>query len=277
LLEVTAAKPGNVHRFADFESLHFLDFLLSAAAIAGPLDRARSEGLGRTVLAAVEATRRVVDSNTNLGMILLLAPLAAVEVGKSLEQGVDAVLSATTAEDARLVYRAIRLAAPGGLGQVEHQDVSHEPTIPLRDVMALGAGSDLVARQYANGFREVLGEALPQLREALAQGQPLETAIVTSFLSLLSRYPDSLIVRKQGPEAAPLVSARAAAVLDAGWPLSERSQELSREFDAWLRAERNALNPGTTADLVTAALYAALREGTISLPRTPGPAGWSRP
>src|SRR4051795_7320508 len=81
LMEVTARKPGNVHRGADFPDLHFLDFLLSAAAIAGPLDRAAAEGVGTAVLAAVQSTRRVVSTNTNLGMILLLAPLAAVPAG----------------------------------------------------------------------------------------------------------------------------------------------------------------------------------------------------
>ena len=118
LMEVTARKPGNVHRGVDFEDSHFLDYLLSAAAIAGPLDRARAIGVGRAVLEAVEATRRVVATNTNLGMVLLLAPLAAVPEDRTLPDGIAAVLAATTIDDAREVYQAIRLAHPGGLGTV---------------------------------------------------------------------------------------------------------------------------------------------------------------
>ena len=163
LLEVTARKPGNVHRFRDFKDLHFLDFLLSATAIAAPLDRAVEQGLGATVLAAVEATREVVSTNTNLGMILLLAPLAAVPRTVDLAEGVEQVLAATTRDDARDAYRAIRLARPGGLGEVPDQDVAAEPTVTLREAMALAADRDLVARQYANGFREVLHEALPMI------------------------------------------------------------------------------------------------------------------
>ena len=122
------------------------------------------------MLAAIEATRRVVSTNTNLGIVLLLAPLAAVPESVDLAEGVEDVLAATTVDDARHVYRAIRLAQPGGLGEVPDQDIAREPTITLRAVMGLAAERDLIARQYANGFREVLGEALPALRELVGRG-----------------------------------------------------------------------------------------------------------
>jgi triphosphoribosyl-dephospho-CoA synthase len=276
VLEATACKPGNVHRFRDFDDLHFVDFLLSATAIAGPLDRAVELGVGATVLAAVEGTRRVVSTNTNLGMILLLAPLAAVPRKVDLAEGVARVLAATTLDDARQVFRAILLAAPGGLGHTSVQDVRSEPTVTLREAMSLAAGRDLIARQYANGFDEVLLEGVPVLRAALEHGQPLETGIITTFLYLLARHHDSLIVRKRGTETAREVTRRAAAVLAAGWPDRLEGRARCDEFDSWLRDEANRLNPGTTADLVTAALFAALRDGTIPLPRTAGPAGWSR-
>lgn len=277
LLEVAARKPGNVHRFADLPDLHFVDFLLSASAIAAPLDRAAEQGVGATVLAAVKATRRVVRTNTNLGIILLLAPLAAVPRNIGLREGVEQILSATTIDDARAVYRAIRLAAPGGLGKVEEQDIAFEPTVTLRETMILAAGRDLVARQYANGFHEVLNEGSPEIRQALTAGHPLETAVIAAFIGLLARHPDSLIARKHGPDAASAVSRRAAEVLDLGWPEAERACASLDEFDAWLRSGQKTLNPGTTADLVAAALFAALRDGTIQLPRPPGSSGWSRP
>jgi len=121
----------------------------------------------------------------------------------------------------------------------------------------------MIALQYANGFREVLSEGVPHLRESLAHGQDLETAIVTAYLKLLARHPDSLIARKHGMRQAMKVSRRAAGVLDAGWPAAEGATRLGEEFDVWLRHPENRLNPGTTADLVTAALYAGLLDGCV--------------
>jgi triphosphoribosyl-dephospho-CoA synthase len=269
LLEVTARKPGNVHRYADLPGLHFIDFLLSATAIADPLDRAATEGVGNAVLGAVEATRRVVSTNTNLGIILLLAPLAAVPETVDLADGIEDILAATTIDDARQVYRAIRLSQPGGLGEVGDQDIASDPTVTLTAVMGLAVERDSIARQYANGFREVLREALPNLRESLHAGSTLETAIVACYLNVLARHPDSLIVRKYGAAQAEEVSRRAGELVDAGWPHCEEAQPRLEVFDSWLRHSENRFNPGTTADLVTAALYAALRDRTIV---RPGPA-----
>jgi triphosphoribosyl-dephospho-CoA synthase len=277
LLEVTARKPGNVHRGSDFADSHLLDFLLSAAAIAGPLDRASRIGVGLAVREAVEATRRVVATNTNLGMVLLLAPLAAVPRDRPLPEGVADVLAATTIDDARAVYGAIRRAHPGGLGTVADQDVAGEPTLTLLEVMRLAADRDLVARQYAGAYREVFGEAVPALRDALAAGRPLETAIIHSYLNVLANHPDTLIARKRGRDEAHLASRRAADVLAAGWPDSPAGRTLCDELDTWLRGDGHARNPGATADLITAALFVALRDGTIPLPRPAGPSGWSLP
>jgi triphosphoribosyl-dephospho-CoA synthase len=265
LLEVTARKPGNVHRHADLPGLQFSDFLLSATAIAEPLDRATTTGIGRAIYDAIEATRLVVNTNTNLGIVLLLAPLAAVPIDVDLEQGIDAVLAATTVDDARWVYRAIRLAQPGGLGDVPEQDVKDEPTVTLRDAMALAADWDTIARQYADGFRAVFDDALPSLRLALGAGRPLETAIILSYLTKLAQHPDSLVLRKHGPAIARTISNRAAGLLNLGWPDCENAAARIHEFDTWLRQPGRVFNPGTSADLITAALFAGLREGTISL------------
>lgn len=275
LLEVTARKAGNIHRFRDFEDSHFVDYLLSATAIKGPLDRASEIGVGAAVLSAVAATRRVVATNTNLGMILLLAPLAAVPEGVALSEGVVEVVRRTTVEDARLVYQAIRLAAPGGLGTANEQDVANEPTVTLYEAMRLAAERDLVARQYVNGYADVLTIALPALSRFLADGHPLETATVGAFLTLLASHTDSLIERKKGRDEALEAFRRAHRVLATGWPLSAEGLAHYEELDAWLRAEGSARNPGATADLVAAALFAALRDGTIELPRPSGPAGWA--
>src|SRR4051794_20684752 len=117
ILEATARKPGNVTRFADFDDLTYLDFVLSAAAIAPVMDRAAELGVGRTVLESLEASRRFVGSNSNLGMLLLLAPLAVVPAGEEIEAGVARVLASLSLDDSRHVFAAIRLANPGGLGE----------------------------------------------------------------------------------------------------------------------------------------------------------------
>ncbi len=150
--EVATPKPGNVHRGADFEDMTFLDFLTSAVAIGPALERAVETGLGQTVLAAVEATHQWVGTNTNLGTILLLAPLAKVPREQSLQAGIGDVLAQLNAEDAHQVYQAIRIANPGGLGQVAEMDVGQEAPPDLRAAMRVAADTDLVARQYANDY-----------------------------------------------------------------------------------------------------------------------------
>lgn len=277
LMEVTTPKPGNVHRGRDFDDVDFLDFVVSAAAIAGPLDRARRIGVGAAVYEAVEATRRLVATNTNLGIVLLLAPLTAVPEDVALRDGVASVLAATTIDDARAVYRAIRWARPGGLGTVADQDVGVEPTVTLLRAMELAADRDLVARQYANGYREVFEGALPALRASIDAGRPLETSIVAAYLAVLADHPDTLIARKRGQGEAQEASRRAADVLAAGWPDRAAARALCDDFDAWLRGIGHARNPGATADLITAALFAALRDGIIPLPRPAGASGWSLP
>ena len=274
LLEATARKPGNVHRFRDFADTHYLDFALSALAVGPALDRARADGVGASVLAAVRATRSLVSTNTNLGIVLLLAPLAAVPEGDPLAEGVGRVLRATTVADALAVYQAIRLARPGGLGAAPEQDVAGEPTVTLLDAMTLAADRDAVARQYAHGFTDVFATALPCLVRELASGRPVETAVVAAQLALLAALPDTLILRKLGPGEAGEASRRAAGVLAAGWPETAAGRRRCDELDGWLRDPAHARNPGATADLVTAALFAALRDGTIPLPMTRG--AWGR-
>jgi triphosphoribosyl-dephospho-CoA synthase len=264
ILEVSARKPGNVHRFADFDDLTYLDFVLSAAAIAPVLDTATGRSIGATILQSIRVTRTVVATNSNLGIVLLLAPLAAVPREQELRIGVKSVLDRLSQYDADFAYEAIRLARPGGLGTVAHQDVQSEPTESLRAVMALAADRDLIARQYANGFREVLDEGLPALLAAQDRGDALEDAIIHCHLTLMAKHPDSLIARKYGPAEAEEVRSQAQVVLELGGPATDAGRAALADFDRWLRANRR--NPGTTADLVCACLFAALRDGTIQLP-----------
>lgn len=266
LWEVTAPKPGNVHRGADFEDMTYPDFLAAAAITASIFDQAPLRPLGETVLAAVRATRLAVGVNVNLGTVLLIAPLAAVPRGESLPAGVAKFLRRLTPDDSKQVYEAIRLAQPGGLGVVETHDVAGPAPDDLLEAMRAAAERDLVARQYANDFAQVLDEVTPALTAAVARGWPLGQAIVHAFLEILSRYPDSLIARKCGVEAANRASAGAARVLAAGSPGSEAYDDKLADLDFWLRSAGHRRNPGTTADLVAAGLFAALRDGIIKPP-----------
>jgi triphosphoribosyl-dephospho-CoA synthase len=261
ILEVMARKAGNVHPARAFDDLTHLDFLTSAAAIVPALDA--GEPLGLTILHAVEATRAVVSSNANLGILLLLTPLAVATRAESWRPGVEAVLAATTIADSVNVYRAIRLANPGGLGSAEQEDVRDEPTRPLREVMALATDRDLVARQYANGFAQIWDPGLAILTEDWLANGELERAIVRCQLGLMAAFPDTLILRKVGTQEAQLSSSFAADVLAAGWPDTVVGRQAFADFDAWLRADGRKRNPGATADLVTACLFVALWHGTI--------------
>jgi triphosphoribosyl-dephospho-CoA synthase len=265
LLEVAAPKPGNVHRGADFEDLTFEDLAASVVAIGPAMEAAADQPLGVTILSAVEATRHAVAKNTNLGTVLLLAPLAKVPRHVPLESGVADVLASCGPDDARDVYAAIRLAAPGGLGKVDEYDVAGPPPPDLLAAMRAAAARDMVARQYAENFRHVLGATADWLREALANNWPLAESIVYVQMQLLAHHPDSLIARKCGAPVAQEASDRAAHVLAAGMPGNEDYYRALGNLDFWLRSDGHRRNPGTTADLIAAALFAGLRDGWIDV------------
>jgi triphosphoribosyl-dephospho-CoA synthase len=81
----------------------------------------------------------------------------------------------------------------------------------------------------------------------------------------MARHPDSLIARKCGRAVAEEAARRARQVLQTEWQQS-RSWEALAALDAWLRADGRRRNPGTTADVLTASLFVALRQGAIPLP-----------
>jgi triphosphoribosyl-dephospho-CoA synthase len=263
--EATARKAGNVHPAASFSNLSYDDFVRSALAAAPEIGRAGDRPLGETILAAIRATRAVVHTNTNLGIILLLAPLARAQQRIDLRAGVRSVLEETTITDAVRVYEAIRLASPGGMSEVEDQDVRQVPTASLREVMSLAADRDLIARQYVNAFADLFELGVPALHEGLARHGRLEPAIQHCQLVWLAGHPDSLIERKRGREMAMEASRRARSVLNLGGVGTPEGRSAYQDFDRWLRADGHARNPGTTADLVTACLFAALWERRISV------------
>jgi triphosphoribosyl-dephospho-CoA synthase len=264
VLEASAEKPGNITPSHDFHDTTYEDMLRSAIAVGPELARAGERCVGDTVLAVVQASRRAAQANTNLGIALLLAPLAkAALAGGPLRERLAATLAALDLADARAAYAAIRLVGAGGLhARVEH-DVRSEPTVGLREAMATAAARDRVAAEYVSDFALTFETGLPALVAALGDGLGEREAIVELHLRLLGAAPDTLIARKRGAETAARVSAGARDVLSAGGVRSAAGRRALRSFDTSLREPGNALNPGTTADLVTATLFVALLEGML--------------
>jgi triphosphoribosyl-dephospho-CoA synthase len=266
LFEVSVEKPGNVSPRGAFADARFEDFAASAVAIGPALADAGRAAVGETIARAVGDTRRLVATNTNLGMILLLAPLAGaaarVDGGGSLRAALRVVLADLTVQDARRAYEAIRAAAPAGMGEVDRHDVGADDVeVTLREAMDVARERDSIAREYVTDFEITFTLGAGTLRRCWRQGATFSDAVLTVFLTILAEVPDTLIARKNGTRAAEDVSRRAAAVLAAGGSLSERGRAHLAELDRELGDEAHALNPGTTADLVAASLFVFLTEG----------------
>lgn len=271
LLEAFAPKPGNVSPGAGFGDTSYLDFLASAAAIGRSLGSA-SRPLGEIILMAVRDTRRWVDVNTNLGIVLLLAPLARaaafcpppdevpIELGE-LRRSLATVLGESTVEDAQAAYEAIRLASPGGLGSVDSQDVASAPTVTLTTAMRLAADRDGVAYEYATDFRATFEVGAVALRAARRAGLDWNDAVVETYLTLLAAYPDTHIARRAGHARAAEVTRTAGAVLDVGGVRSDAGRIAIAQLHADLSDPRNLSNPGTTADITAAAIFVTLLTG----------------
>jgi triphosphoribosyl-dephospho-CoA synthase len=263
--EVSARKVGNVYPGVEFCGTTTTDFLLSAAAMRNAFRFPGSYGTAWVIQYAVRDTSATVGQNTNLGIVLLLAPLAnAHEPPLGFRDAVRAGLQRLDVQDAKLVYEAIRLANPGGLGDTPEQDVRNEPTVTLLEAMRLAADRDMVARQYANGFADVFDFGVPAFVEAFAKFGCAEAAIIDSQLRWLATYPDSLIARKNGFSVAEDVQKRAADVLRLGGIATPEGRAAGVALDKHLRSDGNKLNPGTTADLITACLFVALRENKVT-------------
>ena len=281
-LDVAARKPGNVSLASAGHGMHAALFLASAAAAAVPLF-ARGAAVGDRIEGAVRATWAVAGCNTNLGIVLLCAPLARAFEGadgagdaSELRSGLARVIDRLDIDDARAAYRAIALARPGGLGSASQQDVAQPPTVNLREAMALAADRDRIAFQYLHAYADVFELGVPAFQAALhgrsttgsvPDGSPAALAMQRAFLEFLASIPDSHIVRKHGTAAAQSVMAEAG-----DWRDRARAGELldaDPAFAAWDESlKARGLNPGTSADLcVATALVAGLLHLGASMPR----------
>jgi triphosphoribosyl-dephospho-CoA synthase len=259
LLEVSAAKPGNITPAHDFADTTYADMVRSALAL-GPVFRRRRvlrRSVGELIVDGVEATAQVVGANTNLGIVLLFAPLARAAVtrraNEALRVAVDRTLAELGVDDAAAAFTAIARAGPGSLGDAPEHDVRAPARVSLREAMAAAAHRDSIASEYATGYATVFDTGLPLLAEALGEGASTLDAIVSLHVGLLACRPDTLIARKAGAEMARAVTEAAREVRSGARTI--------QEFDASLRGPDHRLNPGTTADLVAGTLLAALLTG----------------
>jgi triphosphoribosyl-dephospho-CoA synthase len=253
--EIEAPKPGNVHVFADGHRMTADEFRRSADAAAAAL-AAPGARVGQRILDAVEATFAAVGTNTNLGIILLCAPLAAAveRRGDDLRGALARTLDALDVADAELAFRAIVRASPAGLGRVEQHDVFAPARVDLKQAMIEAADRDRVARQYATDFADVFTLGLPRLAAAPYADPAWRTLAV--YLAFLSAFPDSHIVRKYDLATAEEVRRTASTFQDMLQTSRDPAHLLSDllAWDAALKA-RN-INPGTSADLTVATLFA---------------------
>jgi triphosphoribosyl-dephospho-CoA synthase len=254
--ELDAPKPGNVHVFAAGHRMTASDFIRSAEAAAGPLSRSGAP-VGARILDAVEATLAAVDTNTNLGIILLCAPLAAAAEAASpdLRSRLAQVLDSLDVQDAALAFRAIARAAPAGLGRAERYDVFAPATVTLKEAMTEAAQRDRIARQYATAFADVFERGEPAFATAL-RSSDRAWATLAVYLEFLAAFPDSHIVRKHGAETAQDVC-RVALDFRARMRAGETPAALGDDLLQWdARLKAQGINPGTSADLTVATMFA---------------------
>jgi triphosphoribosyl-dephospho-CoA synthase len=248
LAELDALKPGNVHAFAAGHRMVVADFITSADVSAPALAQAGA-GIGARIRDGVAATMAAVGQNTNLGILLLCAPLAAAaERGQS----VSASLCSLERADSEAVFAAIRLANPGGLGRAGKHDVAASAPTSLLEAMAEAAGRDRIARAYIDGFADVAAIGLPALSAARDRGLDPSWCASAIHLAYLRSVPDSHIARKAGAETAEAVRREAEAALT-GLDLTAKPVAPLLALDASLKAR--GLNPGTSADFTVATLF----------------------
>jgi triphosphoribosyl-dephospho-CoA synthase len=258
LAELDAPKPGNVHRFAPGHGMEVADFIHSAEASAAPI-ATKGARVGSRVRTAVEATLNAVGQNTNLGIILLCAPLAAAAEAPdlALRPALANALDRLDRADAADVFSAIAAANPGGLGRAPRHDVNAPALVTLREAMAEAAERDRIARQYATTYEDIFTLGLPALATARRGQKDARWSTLAVYLTFLAEIPDTHIARKFDAATAEAIRREAAnwrdVFADTHDPAGVAEGLLS--WDASLKSRR--INPGTSADLTVATLFAS--------------------
>ena len=287
LFEISASKPGNVNFTVGFEGTRVEHFLTSAVA-AGPwFEEAARRGIAvqdrklrvNNVQMGEIIKNCVVDietwqkgGNTLLGTVIMFVPLA-VAAGMTptagnfdfdflrLRENLKLAVESTTAEDAVRLYDAVDVAKPSGLNKAPGFDVNDprskerilKENVSLYKVFKIAAGYDEICAEWVNNYPITFDLAYPYLMNELKRVD-LNTAIMHTFLRVLSEHPDTFIARKVGFEKAREISLTAKKILELGGAETSEGRKSVLEFDQKLRESGNLLNPGTTADLIATAL-----------------------
>ena len=297
MLEVCSyPKPGNISRFSNFKDTRFEHFLSSSVAIGPIIQKAAMKALrinlnkpniklnvGRYILECVKATKRWHQGgNTNLGIVTLLVPLAMGAAkakmsnvntdAKFLRENVGNIMMSTTPQDAIEYYRAIEILGFSGLGKTikmpsldvrdphaKIQIINKEYT--LYQVMGKCSGWDNICSEWKTNMHITFNIGYPILKRIYKETNDVNISIVTCYLTILAKYPDTLIARKNSYQMAENVSKKARSVLREGDILSKSGGRALRKFDKELRTSNNNLNPGTTADLTASSIMVALLQG----------------
>jgi len=291
ILEVSAPKPGNVNREYDFKDTAYGDFILGSHAIKPAIAEAAingfNAGIGKISFKEIRignyiknAVIRVKKShsggNTHLGICLLLVPIAAgaglcmaqrKDFGQ-LRDNIQKILIATTVDDSISFYDAVLLSSTHGLNKENELDVSErdsknklkELDMNFYRLMRYSTKKDRIAQELYNGMPIIFDIGVPMLKKIYERVNDINSAIVQTYLVILSRYPDTLIGKKVGWDKAKEVSLYAEKVLGSGGILADENKEIT-EFDQFLRSDGNKLNPGTTADIITGTLMISLLQG----------------
>ncbi len=261
--DVQAFKPGNVSVYNEGHDMTVEDFIRSAEVSAAPVTNPEYS-LGEKIFYAVQATREAVGCNTNLGILLLCAPLFQAvyqqQADQSLRNSLRLVLENTTVDDADWVFKAITLAAPGGLGESKEQDVADSPVVSLIKAMEIASKKDRIAMQYATNYKDIFDFSILRYNTAFVKFDDQAWAAVSVFTGLLSRYPDSHVERKYGDKYSGWVLKQMITVDDAllNTKRPEQLVPMLHEVDRKFKAK--GINPGTTADLTVATVLVVLME-----------------
>ncbi len=265
--EVSAPKPGNVNCYSGANNMELNDFIKSAHAIASELSQP-NKTVGELVFNSITATRMVVNCNTNLGIVLLFAPLCVAIRNCNditmLPLALEKVVQELTISDAIKTYQAIRLAEPGGMGQSKEQDIDSTPTVSLKKAMEIAKGHDTIAAQYLNNYEEIFEIGLKNLTIAINCGETVEWASAFAYLNLLREIPDTLIIRKKGIKFAQDITVKADKILTKTYKNNVLSHFESDVIELDKELKKKAINPGTTADLTAATLLVYAFQNALS-------------
>lgn len=262
-VDVLAFKPGNVSVYAEGHDMTVADFRLSAKVSAKPLCNP-DYSLGEKIYYAVQATREAVACNTNLGILLLCAPLiqaiAYKQPGMTLRQVLRKVLKDSTIDDADWVFKAITLASPGGLGSSDQQDVNEQASVTLLEAMKIASSKDRIALQYLTDYEDIFNFSVLRYNAVLNRCDDRLWAATSVYAAMLSQFPDSHIERKYGNQYTEMVASKMAALSEQLSKTDNLEQVKPMLYCLDQELKSYGINPGTTADMIVATVLAAFLE-----------------